>query len=181
MIAINQDPLGRAANRVSRNLDAPKDKYGIGETQVWSGPLYGGDQVVVLLNAAGNDVNMTTDLNEIFVAEGPEGSTPQAKEKWAIYDLWANRMEERTAQAILDAPFEHLEGVFAKLNVYNSTRMPYVDGLRAGDERLMGKMIGQIAPGGEIKTMVQKHSVKMYRLRSLGLGEKRHSTTRDEL
>ncbi|KAJ9669621.1 hypothetical protein H2201_000004 [Coniosporium apollinis] len=181
VIAVNQDPLGRSVTRVRRDTNVPKDKYGIGETQVWSGPLYGGDEVVVLLNAAGEDLEMSTDLNEIFVSDGPEGSAPQAKQKWAIYDLWANRMDDATAQRILDAPVTELESVFSQANVYNSTLTPYVEGLKAGDERLMGRKVGELAPGGELKATVPKHSVKMYRLKSLDNGGKRYSIHRDEL
>jgi alpha-galactosidase len=34
VIAVNQDPLGKSAHRISRNLNVPKDKYGQGGTQV---------------------------------------------------------------------------------------------------------------------------------------------------
>ena len=81
VIAISQDPEGRSATRVRRETNAAKDKYNIGEIQVWSGPLYGGDQVVILLNAAGEDARISASLEEIFLHDGPEGSAPQVSEE----------------------------------------------------------------------------------------------------
>ena len=181
VIAINQDPLGRSATRISQNLDVAKDKYGQGETQIWSGPLYHNDQVVVLLNAADKDIEMSVTLNEIFVADGPEGSAPQTKEKWTIYDLWASRMDNSTATRILEAAPSSVEREFKKVNWFNSTTMSYADGLQNGDERLLGKMVGEIEPGSEIRTVVPRHAVKMYRLRNLGGEAKRYMLHRNDL
>jgi alpha-galactosidase len=179
VIAVNQDPLGKSAYRISRNLNIAKDKYGIGETQIWSGPLYQGDQLVVFLNAADEDMEMSATLDEIFVMDGPEGSAAQTKQRWNIYDLWAKRMDQTTAEQIVESGIARPE--FKKENWYNSTELPYAEGLKAGDKRLLGQQIGKVCPGGQIKAKVPRHAVKMYRLRSMDGGAKRYSIYKQEL
>jgi len=181
VIAINQDPLGRSANRINRNTNVKKDEYGEGETQIWSGPLYGGDQLVVFLNAADKDIEMKTTLDEIFVHEGPHGSAPQTRLKWTLHDLWENRMDVGTAQKILDSPVEKAESVFTQVNWYNSTTLSYKDGIIAGDERLLGKVVGEVPASGEIKVKVLRHGVKMYRLRTEEKEVKRYVIGKEEL
>jgi alpha-galactosidase len=181
VIAISQDPEGRSVARIRREMNATRDKYGIGEIHVWSGPLYGGDQVVILLNAGGEDARISASLEEIFLHDGPEGSAPQVQEEWEIYDLWANRMDAGLAQTILDAPVDELERLFKKANWYNSTEMSYKDGLKRRDARLMGKKIGKIPAEGALSAMVKTHSLEMYRLKSLGPGGKRKVHAKEEL
>ena len=158
---------------------SPKDKYGIGETQIWSEPLYQGDQLVVFLNAADEDMEMSATLDEIFVMDGPEGSAAQTKQRWNIYDLWAKRMDQTIAEQIVKSGIARPE--FKKENWYNSTELPYAEGLKAGDKRLLGQQIGNVGPGGQIKAKVPRHAVKMYRLRSVDGGTKRYSIYRQEL
>jgi alpha-galactosidase len=67
VIAVSQDPEGRSVTRIRRDINVAKDNYGVGEIQVWSGSLYGGDQVVILLNAAGEDQQISASLEEIFL------------------------------------------------------------------------------------------------------------------
>lgn len=181
VIAISQDPDGRSAVRIRRDFDISKDKYGIGETQVWSGSLYGGDQVVILLNAGGEDKEISATLAEIFLHDGPEGSAPQVNEEWALYDLWANRMEEKVARKILDAPIEDSVKLLKYANWYNATALSYKEGLQSGDERLLGKNIGKIVSGGTLTKIVKSHSVEMFRLRSIGTGGKRKVHSKEEL
>lgn len=186
IIALSQDPLGRAATRVLRNLDVPKDRFGIGETQVWSGPLYGGDQVVIFLNAADDEQEMTADLEDIFVGEGPACSAPQCLEAWNVYDLWASRMDEKTASKIIeqrsDASGSGAEKIYEAENFYNSTQLPYKEGLKQADPRLLGEKIGEIKARGSLTVKVPRHAVKAYRLRSQsGQQSKRYGTTKDEL
>jgi len=175
VIAVNQDPIGRSAALVDRDLNVPKDRYGQGETQIWSGPLYPSDQVVIFLNAVDEDRDMSTTLADLFVHSGPGGSAPQAKEKWDVYDLWANRMEDAVAEEILRS------SALRKGQWYNSTTTPYLEGLKTGDERLMGKKIGTWEPGQEIKAKVPTHAVKMFRLRPQNGKVKKYSIYRDEL
>jgi alpha-galactosidase len=181
VIAVNQDPQGKSAHRVSRNLNVPKDKYGQGETQVWSGPLHGGDQVVVFLDAANEEMEMSVSLEDVFVSDGPGGSAPQVQETWHLYDLWANRMPTSAADRIVKAETSALPGEFSKVNWYNSTAVPYAQGLAFGDERLLGKEVGKVDAGSEIKATVPRHAVKMYRLRAPGSATKRYSIYKSEL
>lgn len=181
VIAVNQDPEGRSAARIRRETNAPHDKYGIGEIQVWSGSLSGGDQVVILLNAAGEDQHISATLEEIFLHDGPEGSAPQVSEEWDVYDLWANRMDDALAKEVLDADTEAAATLLSQAKWYNSTEISYKDGLKARDERLMGKKIGSIAPGGMLTSEVKRHSVEMYRLKSVGNGGKRKVHAKEEL
>ena len=181
IIAISQDPMGRSAIRISRDLNVAKDKYGVGETQIWSGHLYGGDQVVIFLNAADETMQMSTSLEDIFVAHGPGGSAPGIKETWEVYDLWANRMDEEVAQSILDAPTEALEKTLKKANWYNSTALSYKDGLKSGDARLLGKKISTIKPAGTLNATVPRHGAQVFRLRNAKRGGWTNSFYKDEL
>lgn len=178
IVALNQDPLGRSVTRIVRKEEGRKDRYGVGETQIWSGPLYRGDQVVVFLNAADEPLEMQIELDEIFASEGTGGSAQQAKLTWAVHDLWAGRMDDETAERVL----EDGERVLAEVGWYNATTMSYREGLDRGDERLMGKKIGEVKPGGVLKAQVLRHAVKVFRLRSEGGEEvKRYAVYRDEL
>jgi len=181
VIAISQDPEGRSVGRVRRELNVAKDKHGVGEIQVWSGLLSGGDQVVLLLNAAGEDARISASLEEIFLHDGPEGSAPQVNEEWEVYDLWGNRMDDALAQKILDADAKEAEKLWKQSNWYNATEVSYKEGLKKRDERLMGKKIGKIAPGGTLTAKVKRHSVEMYRLKSIGHGGKRKVHAKEEL
>lgn len=180
VIAVSQDSLGKPPIRISRNLNVAKDKYGMGETQVWSGYLHGGDQVVVFLNAANEDLKIDAELEDIFVADGAGGSAPQVHVKWDVYDLWANRMDDATAQKVLDSPHGTISKTLAEVNWYNSTEIPYSSGVKAGDERVIGKKIGSVEAKGVLSATVKKHSVEMYRLRSQK-PLKRYHVRKDEL
>ncbi|KAG9231324.1 melibiase [Amylocarpus encephaloides] len=176
IIALSQDPHGRSAQRVMRNVNVPKDEYGIGETHVWSGKLENGDQVVILLNAAGKDIDIKAPLSEIFVSEGPGGSSKEAKSDWEIWDLWADRMSDADAQSILDAKdLKTKTGIFKKLRWYNSAEKSYAAGLAQGDERLFGKKIGNVKASGALSVKVPRHAAKVYRLRRPGGAAKVHT------
>jgi alpha-galactosidase len=111
VIAVSQDSLGQSVKREKRDIDIPKDRYGFGEVQIWGRPLSGGDQVVVLLNAAGNEMEAKVGLDEVFVHEGAGGSSWQSKESWGLRDLWADRVSDKIAQEILNAKDEEVEGL----------------------------------------------------------------------
>lgn len=180
VIAINQDPVGRPAARVRRDFDIAKDKYGIGEFHIWSGPLYDGDQVVVLLNAGGEEKEVTVSLSEIFVHEGPEGSAPQVKGTWDVYDVWGNRMKEDVAHKILDASAEEAGKILLEEKWYNSTTLSYEKGLAKEDSRLLGRLVGRIESEGSLTKSVRAHSVEMFRLRRIDR-RKSGTSTREEL
>ena len=84
-------------------------------------------------------------------------------------------MGNEMAQKILDAPADKFEKLFKEANWYNVTEMSYKEGLKRRDGRLMGKKIGKIAPGGSLDKKVKKHSLEMFRLKSVGQGEKRYT------
>jgi len=164
IIAINQDPLAKSAIRIYRNTKVAKDEYDIGEIQIWSGKLFGGDQVVAFLNAADGDFDMKATLKEIFIREA--GKAPQVEEHWDVYDLWANRMDDTLASRILKTKDGQKDKILKKVGWYNATEIPYDVGIKKGDPRLLGKKVGSVEPHGVLKTRVKRHSVKVFRLRS---------------
>ncbi|KAM0253863.1 hypothetical protein ACHAQJ_007147 [Trichoderma viride] len=186
IIALNQDPRGRAIQRISRDLDVPKDRHGVGEAQVWSGPLANGDQVVIFFNAANEDLDMAASLEDVFIMDGV-GTAPQIQQDWAVHDLWGSsgsRMGSHDAQALLDAkgPDARRTLLQTKLDWYNATELPYAQGLSRRDPRLFGERIGVVEAGGEIKVRVQRHSAKVFRLQSVsGQDSTRKSLLKDEL
>ncbi|KAK1254403.1 hypothetical protein MKX08_008398 [Trichoderma sp. CBMAI-0020] len=185
IIALNQDPRGRAVQRIQRRVDVPRDRHGVGEAHVWSGPLANGDQVVVFLNAAAADLDMAAALEDVFVMDGV-ATAPQLRQDWAIHDLWGSsaRMSTADAQALLDAPDADARRQFlqSKIGWYNATELPYAEGLARRDPRLFGERIGTVEAGGEIKVRVARHSAKVFRLQSIsGQDSARKSLLRDEL
>ncbi|KAL5086277.1 hypothetical protein Trisim1_009154 [Trichoderma cf. simile WF8] len=186
IIALNQDPRGRAVQRISRNLDVPKDRHGVGETHVWSGPLANGDQVVIFLNAADTDLDMTVSLEDVFIMDGV-GTAPQVQQDWAVHDLWGSsgsRMSSHDAQTLLDAKDADArrELLQTKLGWYNATEVPYAQGLSRRDPRLFGEKIGAVEAGGSISARVPRHAAKVFRLQSTsGEDTTRKSLLKDEL
>lgn len=92
IIAVNQDPLGVAATyRWTRN-----------NVQLWSGPLVSttgssiNDVVVVLFNNGGSATTASATLSAIF------GSSNVPSSQFEIRDLWASRLSDSQAQAILN-------------------------------------------------------------------------------
>ena len=176
IIALSQDPHGRSAMRVARNLSVPKDEYGVGETHVWSGKLKNGDQVVIFLNAAGEELEITAPLSEIFVSEGPGGSAPHVKQTWDVYDLWADRMSDADATDILAAKDVKAKAkVLKKLNWFNETETSYKVALEKGDERLFGKKVGVVEANGAWTVKVERHAAKVYRFRRPSIEGKIHT------
>ncbi|KAK8022871.1 glycoside hydrolase family 27 protein [Apiospora marii] len=175
ILALSQDPHGRSVTRVRRDTNAnkdtdtiPLDEWGVGETHVWTGHLQNGDQAVIFLNAAGDDLNMSCSLAEIFTAFGPGGSAPHVRFDWAVHDLWAHRMDIDVAEAILAAGTAEERGaLLRKENWYNATETPYADGLRDGDPRLFGEKVGVVEAGGVLRASVQRHAAKVFRLRRI--------------
>ncbi|KAK9368823.1 glycoside hydrolase superfamily [Lipomyces kononenkoae] len=161
VIAVSQDPLGVPAIRRWRYYVNDTDQYGQGEIQMWSGPLYGGDQLVILLNAGNSARKMTATLADIFCVAA--GIAKEIKEDWDIYDLWANRMDDATAQSIIDSG--SLDAASVKSFYYNATQTSFKDGLAANHALLYGKLTGTVEAGGAIETDVPRHGVSMMRLR----------------
>lgn len=174
IIALSQDPLSRSVTRVRKDTNVAKDQYGEGETHVWAGYLHNGDQAVILLNAAAEDLDMEISLAEIFTPFGPHGSAPHVKYDWAVHDLWAHRMSEETAEELLTAESEaDRAAVLRRAKWYNATETPYEQGLREEDPRLFGEEIGVVQAGGSLKAPVKSHAAKVFRLRRIAKkGEK---------
>lgn len=167
IIALSQDPHGRSVTRVRRDTEGvAKDEWGMGETHVWAGHLQNGDEAVILLNAGGEDMEMSVTLAEIFIPYGPGGSAPHVKYDWVIHDLWADRMPESTAEKLLAATTEsERASILKEANWYNATEIPYAKGLAEGDARLFGQKVGIVEAGGVLKADVKSHAARVFRLR----------------
>ncbi|CAI4880371.1 AHL_G0017750.mRNA.1.CDS.1 [Saccharomyces cerevisiae] len=124
---------------------------------MWSGPLDNGDQVVALLNGGSVARPMNTTLEEIFF-DSNLGSK-ELTSTWDIYDLWANRVDNSTASAILE------QNKAATGILYNATEQSYKDGLSKNDTRLFGQKIGSLSPNAILNTTVPAHGIAFYRLR----------------
>jgi alpha-galactosidase len=186
IIALSQDPHGRSVTRVRRDTEGvAKDEWGVGETHVWAGQLQNGDQAVLLLNAGGEDIEMSVSLAEIFIPYGPGGSAPHIKYDWAIHDLWAHRMPKKTAEELLSAKSDAERAtILEAANWYNATEVPYAKGLAQEDARLFGGKIGVVEAGGRLRAHVESHAARVFRLRRVkkeGDGFEAKSISRDEL
>ena len=124
---------------------------------------------------------MCTTLADIFVHDGPEGSAPQVKQSWQVYDLWANRMDDVLAQKILNSPRDKAKGLLREASWYNSSAVSYKKGLKNQDPRLLGKLVKMIEPGGKFCWAVRRHTVEVFRLKSIGSGGKRKVHAKEEL
>jgi len=186
VIAINQDPKGSSASR--------RWMYSTNETtgsviQMWSGGLNsttGGDyddMVVLLINGNNQTTVMNATLADIFVDDGPAGTAPQVKISWEVRDLWANRMTNEEAQAIIStssATGNATTGYNATIvgsGRYNATKTSYADGLAQNDPLLLGNVTTTIAPSGTVTATVDPHGAAMFRLRALPTSMRK----RDEL
>lgn len=179
VLAISQDPLGSAAVRRWRYEVPDVDQYGQGEIQMWTGQLYAGDQVVILLNGGNSSRMMNATSADIFADSGEGGTAKQIQNSWQIYDLWANRMDNGTASAILDGTSTQIQGTGANVTqyYYNATKTSYAEGLKNNDTLLLGKEVGTLSAGGTIRTMVPRHGVAMMRLSQITNSRRK----RDEL
>jgi alpha-galactosidase len=190
VIAVNQDPLGQSAARrwlyYGNGTDGESGGSGM---QLWSGNLKGtvhenyNDYVVLLVNGNNNATVMNATLEDIFVDSGPRGHAPQVDMSWEVRDLWAGRMTNETAQAIIDASavasntthsynatsiFDHR---------YNATATSYADGLAANNSILLGSVTTTVQPSGTIIANVDRHGAAMFRLRAIPTAVRK----RDEL
>lgn len=175
VLAISQDPAGSSIVRRWRYYVPQVDQNGQGEISMWSGGLAQGDYIVVLLNAGNVETYMNATLADVFVDSGGALST-EAKSSWDLYDLWANRMPNATANMILQQ-----NSTVSAANVtsyyYNATATSYADGIRANNTLLMGTRIGSVDAMGTITASVPRHGVVAYRMRPRGASLRK----RDEL
>ncbi|KAK3178491.1 hypothetical protein OEA41_000627 [Lepraria neglecta] len=195
IIAINQDPLGIPALRVWQSPAQPQnetystDAYTAGEKSFWTGQLNGGDYVAAFVNSGPAPATLTATMNDIFidlVTTGSNAPVPRLMQTWDVYDLWANRMSDASAQAIITGNMTMATNATSKSNAtstlpvqtYNATAMSYANGVTANDTALLGVKVSTIAPMGTLMAQVPSHGVVVYRLRSQGGGGMRK---RDEL
>lgn len=182
VIAINQDPAGNAGIRNWRYFVNETDQYGQGEISLWTNSLANGDYVVALVNAGNAPMMMNATLTDIFFdqsSSGSSGPSPLLKQTWDVYDLWANRMDNATANAILHGNVTSNMIMNANSTMrYNATKTSYADGLGANSTALMGSMVTSISPMGTLTANVPRHGVGFFRLRSRGAPSMKR---RDEL
>ncbi|KAH8112695.1 alpha-galactosidase/alpha-n-acetylgalactosaminidase, partial [Phellopilus nigrolimitatus] len=188
ILAVSQDPGSGSVFRIWRHA-APDDAdaYGQGEVSMWTGGLSGGDQLVVLLNAANSSRELSASLEDIFWDDGPAGTAGQVAAAWDVYDVWGNRMDADTAaqiiaaaqnsssssssaaepgaQAPFSAPADPPPPIGAQYR-YNATAMGgYGPGLAQGLPVLLGKRVGAVPPRGALNATVPRHGVGVFRLR----------------
>ncbi len=77
VIAVDQDPLGRQARRVSKQ----------GDLEVWARPLEGGGRAVVLLNRGTVPAEIRVDWKQL---DYPAGLKAKVRDLWAGKDLGAH-------------------------------------------------------------------------------------------
>jgi len=162
VLAVSQDASGSSASRIWRYHVEDVDANGYGEIQLFSGGLAGGDQVMILLNAGSKDREMNATLVDIFWENGVSGLASQVSQSWDVYDLWANRLDNTTAQAAIDG---------TKPPPYNLTSMGgaqkvYSQPPPSNSKELMGTKVGTVKPRGTLKANVKAHGVAMLRLRA---------------
>ena len=180
IIAISQDTSASAAKRVWRyHVDA--DSTGEGEISLWTRTMANGDRIVALLNAGNTTRTMNATIDEVFFDERTAGAyraPPELSQTWDVYDLWANRMSEAEAGAVLAS----MNGTTIQVSSnsttrFNATAMSYADGIEAMHPALWGQKFATLVPGGRFEAEIDRHSVGVYRLKSQGAG----MTKRDEL
>lgn len=157
---------------------------------MWSGNLEsttGGEQndmVVLLINGNNARTVMNATLADIFIDNGPAGTAPQVKMSWEVRDLWANRMSNDEAQAIISSS-SATANITTGYNAttvgaggrYNATRTSYAEGLARKDSLLLGNITTTVQPSGTLTATVDPHGAAMFRLRAVSTG----TAKRDEL
>lgn len=172
VIAINQDSASTPAYRVW-NRPADVDEYGQGEQSLWVMSLSGGDYAIALLNAGNTSMEMNATLEEIFIDKATTGGGATSgllpsSSGWDMYDLWANRMDDVTANSILQGNATVNGTIVDASNstmLYNATELAYADGIKMNHTALLGAKTSSVPPMGTISAMVPRHGIALYRLR----------------
>jgi len=126
---------------------------------------------------------MNATLADIFIDNGPSGTAPQVQMAWEVRDLWANRMSNEEAEAIISsssATGNATTGYNATTvgsGRYNATKTSYAEGLAHNNSILLGNLTSLVQPSGTIIATVDPHGVAMFRLRAAPTGVRK----RDEL
>lgn len=172
VIAISQDAAGTPAVRIWKR-EADVDEYGQGSQSLWVMALSGGDYAIALLNAGNTSMELNATLEEIFIdkattAGGATKGPLPSSSGWDLYDLWANRMADVTANSILQGNAT-VNGTITdaanSTSLYNATEMAYADGVKMNHTALLGAKTSSVPPLGTISAMVPRHGIAMYRLR----------------
>lgn len=172
VIAISQDSAGTPAVRVWKR-PADVDEYDQGEQSLWVMSLSGGDYAVALLNAGNTSMVMRARLEDIFIDKATTGGGATkgplpSSSGWDIYDLWANRMDDMTANSILQGNATMggaVTGAANRTTLYNATETPYADGITMSNTALLGVRTSTVPPMGTVSAMVPRHGIALYRLR----------------
>jgi len=178
VIAINQDPAASSASR--RYITWLSGTPYVGPAlQMWSGSLTsttGGDMVdmvVLLINGNNETELLNATLADIFLDFGAAGTASQVKLSWEVRDLWANRMSDEEAQSIIDAASNAgnvtTGGNATQVGVgrYNATETSYEEGLKQGNDLLLGNITTTVAPSGTVTANIPPHGAAMFRLRAV--------------
>ncbi|TVY42961.1 Alpha-galactosidase [Lachnellula subtilissima] len=188
VIAINQDPSGSSAAR-RWMYETNDDSNGKAALQMWSGSLKsttGGDysdMVVLLVNGANTPTVMNASLADIFVDSGPSGTAKQVKMSWEVYDLWANRMSDDEASAIISSSSDTgnattgYNATTVGAGRYNATKTSYAEGLAQNSSLLLGNLTTTVQPSGTIVATVDPHGAALFRIRAIPTAVRK----RDEL
>lgn len=179
VIAVNQDPSGSSASRRWLRTIDNNDGNGPTSTQLWSGGLAsttGGDNddmVVLLINGHNHRAQLNATLADIFVDSGPAGTAAQVKMHWEVRDLWASRMSDAEAQAIISGASNATIANNGTTGRYNATKTSYAEGLAQKNPLLLGKTTTTVQPSGTIVATVDPHGAALFRLRAVPTGTKK--------
>ena len=175
IIALNQDPAGSAIQRQLVEQVNDKDRYGVGEVQLWSGSLYGGNQVVAFINFGNASRTVSYDLVEVF---GGIPTNENAKKSWDLFDLWGNEtvISESAAQAVINGN-STIDDVDGGMWYYNATETSWADGLANNNTLLLGTPAGRVEAGGIISATIPRHGIAIWRLKEVNMNKRK----RDEL
>ena len=124
---------------------------------------------MLFFNAGSKDRSMNASLAEIFWGDAPRGTAPQVKQSWDIYDLWANRMSNTSAFAIINRTASN-----STINGLGSVNITALGGAKevfapvppSNSTALMGSKIGVVEAQGTLTAQVKAHGVAMLRLRA---------------
>lgn len=180
VIALNQDPSAGAGTRKWRYLVNDTDIYGQGEISLWTRTLKNGDRVIALLNGGNSTRTMNATLTDIFLDEATAGTyvpAAELEETWDVYDLWANRMSNTEAAALINGTAPIITSTTNSTTRYNATALSWVDGLNQTNAALFGTKVGSIAPHGTWTAEVARHGTGLFRLRKAATPKRK----RDEL
>jgi alpha-galactosidase len=147
-----------------------KDQFGQGEISLWTRSLKNGDTVIALINGGNTTRMMNATLTDIFLDEATAGTfipAAQLSESWDVYDLWANRMSNTEAAALLNGTAPTISGTTNSTTRYNATALSYATGLKQTNAALFGSKIGTIPPHGTWTASIPRHSTGLYRLQKV--------------